>query len=441
MIQKEICARTGLNPETVLRLDQVGLVPAWANLGRPQRGRWRIFDSGAPLLFGIAAAFVRAGGSAVDAAMLLATLRGIPAEERAEILRAAVIVRWPGTCRLDWFACEAAVPRGAEVRNGKTLDQVLARYCGRSAPEDLVEARLAEYVDHFEAKVKGGQRSANTLREIHRYSQPDGHFSFWFDRSVNGIGYGDLEDWHLWLGERGISPKTQKNISNTFKTVLRWLHRRGAIERVPEFPAIKTEEHAPRILTIDQQRVVLESIPWERRGAFLAAATEALRMSEIRALNIDDYADGKLYVGKAVQGPRVAAPIRSTRTRSAEWRELCSQDLIQWIAWRLEQATPESRLRGELALFWNPTARNKAKRWTPDCLERLWNRACKEAIGFSVGFQEGTRHTFLTALAQGGMSERMLRAFSRHRDGRSLDHYAKPKITREAIVKALPRDK
>jgi integrase len=325
----------------------------------------------------------------------------------------------------------------AEVRNGKTLDQVLARYCGRSAPEDMVEARLAEYIDHFEAKVRAKQRSANTLREVRRYSQADGHFSFWFGRSVNGISYGDLEDWHLWLGERGISAKTQKNVSNTFKTVLKWLHRRSAIEEVPEFPAIKTEEHAPRIISIDQQRLVLESIPWERRGAFLVAATEALRMSEIRALDLDDYQDGKLYVGKAVQGPRVAAPVRSTKTRSAEWRELWSEELIEWLEWRLEQATSESRLRGEIALFWNPAARNTAKRWMPDPLERLWNRACKDAIGFSVGFQEGTRHSFLTALAQGGMSERMLRAFSRHRDGRSLDHYAKPKATPEAIVKVL----
>ena len=56
-----------------------------------------------------------------------------------------------------------------------------------------------------------------------------------------------------------------------------------------------------------------------------------------------------------------------------------------------------------------------------------------------VPFQQGTRHSTLTALAQGGMSERMLRAFSRHRDGKSLDHYAKPKATPEAIVKALRR--
>jgi hypothetical protein len=324
----------------------------------------------------------------------------------------------------------------AEVRNGKTLDQVLARYCGRSAPEDLVETRLVEYLDHFEAKVKGGQRSGNTLREVRRYSQPDGHFSFWFGKSAQGITYADIEDWHLWLGEREISAKTQKNISNTFKTVLRWLHRRGAIEQVPEFPVIKIAEHAPRIISIDQQRLVLESIPWRKRGAFLVAATEALRMSEIRALDLDDYQDGQLEVSKAVQGPRVASPIRSTKTRSAEWRKLWSQDLIEWIEWRLEQATPESRLRGEIALFWNPAARNKAKRWTPDSMERLWNRACKDAIGFSVGFQEGTRHATLSALGQ-EFPERVLRAFSRHKDQRSLSHYAKVKATPEAIVKVL----
>ncbi len=60
-------------------------------------------------------------------------------------------------------------------------------------------------------------------------------------------------------------------------------------------------------------------------------------------------------------------------------------------------------------------------------------------LGFRVPFQEGTRHTMLTALAQGGMNERVLRAFSRHKDGRSLDHYSKPAVTREAIVAALPQ--
>jgi integrase len=112
---------------------------------------------------------------------------------------------------------------------------------------------------------------------------------------------------------------------------------------------------------------------------------------------------------------------------------------MAWIEWRLAQATPEARLRGEIALFWNPTARNTAKRWTPDALERQWNAAC-ESVGVRVPFQEGTRYTTLTALAQ-ELPERVLRHFSRHRNASSLDHYAKPKATPEAIVKALRRDK
>jgi integrase len=134
----------------------------------------------------------------------------------------------------------------------------------------------------------------------------------------------------------------------------------------------------------------------------------------------------------------VDSPIGGTKTSSTQRREIWNPLLREWIEWRLAQTTPEARLRGEVALFWNPTARNAAKRWAPDPLERQWNMAC-EAVGVRAPFQQGTRHTTLTALAQGEMNERMLRAFSRHRDGKSLDHYSKPKITREAIVKALPR--
>jgi hypothetical protein len=35
------------------------------------------------------------------------------------------------------------------------------------------------------------------------------------------------------------------------------------------------------------------------------------------------------------------------------------------------------------------------------------------------------------------VSERVLRAFSRHKDSRSLDHYSKPRATRGALVRAF----
>ena len=51
-------------------------------------------------------------------------------------------------------------------------------------------------------------------------------------------------------------------------------------------------------------------------------------------------------------------------------------------------------------------------------------------------FQQGTRHTTLTALSE-TLPERVLRQFSRHRHAGSLDHYTRPRATPAAIVRAL----
>ena len=167
-----------------------------------------------------------------------------------------------------------------------------------------------------------------------------------------------------------------------------------------------------------------------------AGAFEALRLSKIRALDIDDYEDGWLDISKSVKGNAVGSPIRGTKNRSSQRREVWSPELKAWIEWRIGQATPEARLRGEIALFWNPTARNTPKRWAPDALEREWNKACEKVGVRGVPFQQGTRHTTLTALSQ-ELPERVLRQFSRHRHAGSLDHYTRPRAMPEAIVRAL----
>jgi len=76
----------------------------------------------------------------------------------------------------------------------------------------------------------------------------------------------------------------------------------------------------------------------------------------------------------------------------------------------------------------------------PDPLEREWHRACERAGVGRIGFQEGTRHTTPIALGE-VLPGRVLRSYSRHWDARSLDHYAKPKATPDAIVRALRRQK
>lgn len=336
--------------------------------------------------------------------------------------------------------------RGDILHSGKPIAQILALWRPGADPAALVENRVAEWLAHLNRLVAQRQRSPNTVREYERYARPDGPFSYFYGWAVEEIRAKHIREWHAWLGEqvsprtgRAISPTTQKHISDAFRAFFNFLVADEVLERAPRFPAIQVPRYVPTTITWEQLGAILEEIPWKRRGAFLVAASEALRLSEIRAIDLDDYRDGRLFVGRSIQGPRLNAPIVDwTKNNSAEWRELWFTPLIEWVEWRLEQATPERRLRGEVAMFWNPTARNVAKRWAPNALERQWHQA-REAAGVPfISFQEGTRHSLLTALGE-QLPERMLRAFSRHQDARSLDRYSKPRPSPKAIVLALPR--
>ncbi|RIL04953.1 MAG: hypothetical protein DCC71_12115 [Proteobacteria bacterium] len=334
----------------------------------------------------------------------------------------------------------------AAVVAGEPLDRVLDRMRGRTPVEDLVEKRLAAYVRDFERAVDQGRRSPNSLRELARYARADGHFSWWHGRPVDDITTPNLREWALWLGDRvnkrtggRLSPKAQKNVVDLFRAFVRRLVDDGVLAKAPKFPSIDVPEVEFKTIDIEAQEKVLAAIAWERRGAFLACAREALRPSEVRAADLADYdpAKGTLRVDKTTQGARLDARVAHTKNRTARVKEVWDAQLREWLDWRLKQATPERRLRGETALFPNPTARHAAKRWTVSGLEREWKRACARAGVEYIPLQKGTRHSILTALGE-ALPERVLQDFSRHRDARSLDRYSKPRAKRGAIVRALP---
>ncbi len=68
---------------------------------------------------------------------------------------------------------------------------------------------------------------------------------------------------------------------------------------------------------------VLDAIPWERRGGFLAAAWLLMRTKEIRAIDITDFDPDRraLAVYKAFKGPRLDDPIAHTKEMESSWRE------------------------------------------------------------------------------------------------------------------------
>ena len=362
-----------------------------------------------------------------------------------------VVGHWKGLR----FDSEASARRALDlyradfVQSGKPLHEAVVEWNGISLESERIGTRIESHVEHFRGLVAAGKRSPTTLRELERYSKTEGHIgAFWGNVSIMGLTYGQIEDWHTWLAGRckigkngqptgeAISLKSQKNVSDAFRAFLRWSKRRDPSVTVPDFPSITVPRYVPKIVDVDQTWAVVDAIPWERRGFFLAAASEGLRLSEIRPIRITDFGEpNRLRITRAKQGARLDAPEPEiTKNNAGEVRTLWHPELVEWIRWRLERVTDEERLAGA-ALFWNPTARNARKQWTPDPAEREWRRACTQ-VGVDVPFQQGTRHAILTKLGE-TLPDHALRAFSRHKDVKSVQHYAKPRPRKGAIVAAL----
>jgi len=54
------------------------------------------------------------------------------------------------------------------------------------------------------------------------------------------------------------------------RSFLGWLHKRGKIRSIPNFPWPKVDEYEPRILSIEDQDRILDAIDEPARGIFLA---------------------------------------------------------------------------------------------------------------------------------------------------------------------------
>lgn len=344
-----------------------------------------------------------------------------------------------------WVAFDenAAQEALAHVRNslmsGLTLEAALKPYLDHTLDADMIEARVKVWLDDFSDLVDAEDRSPGTLREYKRYAAT--HFEWWRGKSIYTITRRNVKDWHKWLVKTfpKLSANTRSKISASFRSMLRE-HSRDEDGRipVPEFPEIKVPPALRETMDLDDRARAFAAIPWEQRGAWLFAASECLRIGEIRAYTLDDFeAPNRVRLQASIQGSgRNQRRVERNKNDTAEWRELWDDETIKWLAWRLEQATAESRLRGEISLFWNPKARNKLKRWSNDPHRKVWLRACEKAKVQYVAFQESTRHTTLSALSK-TLPERMLQAHSRHKDKRSLDHYTLAKPDKNALVIAM----
>jgi hypothetical protein len=121
----------------------------------------------------------------------------------------------------------------SKVADGQSLEEVLAGYLPPDAKPNLVPTWLTRWIDLKRREARGGSLSPLYVKELDRLARPGGHFSFLDRYSIHQMTYGVLEDWSLWLADRGQSPKSRRNLLGYMGAFLRWLERRGEIHKAP----------------------------------------------------------------------------------------------------------------------------------------------------------------------------------------------------------------
>ena len=317
------------------------------------------------------------------------------------------------------------------LSDGHTLDEALAMFLPTNAPQNLVLARFERWLEVKQAEADAGGLSPTYIKTLRHYAKPEGVLSWWQGQSIHGVSYGALEDWMLWLGKRGLAPKSRKNMLGVFVAFLRWLHRRGDIREMPrEIPWPRAPEHRPTVLPADAQDQVLEEIPEERRGIFLAMARLGLRNGEARALDASDFDGEYVTVGWAMKGAKRNAERRAPK--NGRWRRLpVPDDLRAWIAGHVPKA---ARLEAR-PLFVHP---NTGERWAPTAMSREWHEARERAGVPYCKLYEGARHSAATEWKRQGADDRVIQSILGHADKRSVERYAR--LADGAVLKVLRRE-
>lgn len=350
------------------------------------------------------------------------------------------------------------------INSGEEPQTVVDRFAPLSRRNAIAPA-IAEYLADATARLAPG-----TVDELRREFGPTGMIGrHWGSRRLGDLRAPLLRAWSAALLAEGKGPKTVQNAVGYLHAFAGWLWRDERIAALPPFPRVRVPEHAPTIISPRSQQLILAGIPWERRGAFLAAVACGLRPGEIRALNRDAEREvggcPGLDVRAAMKGPNADALRGTTKTGDASWVPIldgeAGDELLRWLAWRREQT--DGRWRSP-ALFVNPTARGSLSemraarerartrcgsgpqalssgaseyRWTGTVFRAEWKRAAAKVGLGHVKQYDSCKHSSATAWLADGVSERAIQRMLRHRDLRSTRRYAQ--LTDGGILEAFAR--
>ena len=127
-----------------------------------------------------------------------------------------------------------------------------------------------------------------------------------------------------------------------FRAMLRWASLSGSqgaglTFALPTFPAVPIDQKSTATLPLDRVQAILDAIPWERRGVYLAIAFESVRFSAASTATLDDFdpATGEIHWHCARKGKTLGSPVRGQKNRETVRRVPWAPRLLEWLAWRV----------------------------------------------------------------------------------------------------------
>ena len=233
--------------------------------------------------------------------------------------------------------------------------------------------------------------------------------SYFENRNIKSIGYGELEDFYSSLPEI-LSGKSKANIFTTLHSFWVWVSKREKIQ-IPEFPKIKFELKRRKTITHEQQQEILawlkERAPFKVwLGIKWLATYISIRPGELRNIKEGDIdrEQGVIYV-------------KDNKGRKTKTIPLLDQD----------RAIIRDRALPHLYFFRHEQRKGVAphcrQQFGQRCLYTWWKKCCGNLGINGVDLYGGTRHSSAQYLRLQGRTPEEIKRATGHTTTSSFNRY------------------
>ena len=269
----------------------------------------------------------------------------------------------------------------------------------------------------FENQVKKYLEYKKKLRSFRNLRLHLGYaVEFFGNRNIKSIGYGDLEDFLMWLPER-LSSKFKANIMSTLHAFFSWFEKRerrdNSSYRLPEFPKVEYELRWRKIVDRETQMRILDEVkrisyyinPKIWIGIKWLITYIAIRPVELIHIKEEDI---NLKPGFVV--------IRYNKEKKPKVVPLLDEDV------ELIKSLP--RGLPHLYFFRHEHRRGASpgERFGKDYLYKWWKKACNNLGIQDVDLYGGTRHSSAVALRE-FFSPEQIRHATMHSTNQAFERY------------------